>query len=332
MSKVYFIENIDEASIKKIAEAVFKEHKLDGRIAVKLHFGETGNTRYVQANEVKAILDVLDNKDFFLTDTNTLYIGSRSRDEDHIKLAKEHGFDKIGEVRIASKEKEVEIDKPIFKKVKLGKQIVDADSLLVISHFKGHIIFSFGGAIKNIGMGAGTRAGKLEMHSKLKPSVGAGCKACGTCVEHCPADAITIVDGSAKIDQKKCIGCAECIAVCPNKAVNIPWSGAPAEDVRKRAAEYAFGAVKGKKAVYINFVVRVTKGCDCTPDSEIIGKDVGIVAGTDLVAVDKASYDLCFEKHGKDIFKEATGHDGTNILDYGEEIRLGKKDYKIIKI
>ena len=332
MSNVYFIENVDPNSIKKIAQVVFKEQKLKGKIAVKLHFGETGNTRYVQPDEVKAILDVLDNKDSFLTDTNTLYIGDRSNDEDHLKLAKEHGFTDIGKVIIAGDEKEIEINKPIFKKVKLGKQIVDADSLLVISHFKGHVIFGFGGAIKNIGMGIGTKAGKLEMHSKVKPSVGDGCTACGTCIKHCPADAITIIDGKAKINQEKCIGCAECIAVCPQKVVSIPWDSTSGEDVRKRAAEYAFGTVKGKKAVYINLVVRITKDCDCASDSDIIGKDVGIVAGTDPVAVDKASYDLVFEKHGKDIFKEATGHDGTNILDYGEEIGLGKKDYKIIKI
>ena len=331
MSKVYFIEKNDETSIKKIAEAVFKEQKLNGKVAVKVHFGEKGNTRYVQPEEIKPILNVLDNKDFFLTDTNTLYIGSRGRDEDHLRLAKEHGFGEW-EIKIAGAEKEVEINKPIFKKVKIGKEIAEADSLLVISHFKGHVIFGFGGAIKNIGMGAGTRAGKLEMHSKLKPSVGAGCKACGTCVEHCPADAIEIIDGSARIDHEKCIGCADCIAVCPYKVINVPWGGASASDVRKRAAEYAYGALKGKKAVYINFIVRITRDCDCISDSEIIGKDIGIVAGTDPVAVDKASYDLCFKKHGKDIFKETTGHDGTNILDYGEEIGLGKKDYKLVKL
>ncbi len=332
MSKVYFIDKNDEDSIKKIAEAVFKEQKLDGKIAVKLHFGEKGNTRFVQPEELKAILEVLGKKDYFLTDSNTLYIGERLDSKSHLQIAKEHGFGSLGKIVIADNEKEVEINKNIFKKVKIVKEIAEAGSLLVISHFKGHILFGFGGAIKNIGMGAGTRAGKLEMHSNISPIIGEGCKACGTCVEHCPADAISIVDGKAKIDNEKCIGCADCIAVCPYKAVNVPFGGAAAEDVRKRAVEYAYGAVKGKKAVYINFVLRITKYCDCMSDSAIIGNDIGIVASADPVAIDKASYDLCFEKNGKDIFKESTGHDGTNILNYGEEIGLGSQSYELIRI
>jgi uncharacterized protein len=331
MAKVYFSEKNDKETIKKIAKAVFEEQELDGKIAVKVHFGEKGNTRFVQPEEIKPIIEALDNENFFFTDTNTLYVGKRTNDEEHKKLAKEHGFSDW-QIKIASEETEVEINKPIFKKVKIGKEIAEADSLLVISHFKGHVVFGFGGAIKNIGMGSGTRAGKLEMHSNISPSVGSGCKGCGTCVEHCPADAITIEDGKAKINSEKCIGCADCIAVCPYKAVNIPWGGAVAEDVRKRAAEYAFGAAKDKKTVYINFIIRVTKDCDCLSDSEIIGKDVGIAASLDPVALDKASYDLCIEKNGKDVFKEFTGNDGTNILDYGEEIGLGKKEYELIRI
>ncbi len=331
MANVYFSEKVDSESIKKIAKAVFNEQKLDGKIAVKLHFGEKGNTRFVQPEEIKPVLEVLDNKNFFLTDTNTLYVGKRTNDEEHLALAKEHGFSEW-DIKIASEEKEVEINKPIFDKVKIGKEISEANSLLVISHFKGHVLFGFGGAIKNIGMGSGTRAGKLEMHSNISPSVDSGCKGCGTCIEHCPANAITLENGKAKIDSEKCIGCAECIAVCPHNAVNVPFGGAASEDVRKRAAEYAFGASLNKKAVYINFIVRVTKDCDCLSDSEIVGKDVGVVASIDPVALDKASYELCIEKNEKDVFKESTGNDGINILNYGEEIGLGKKDYELKKI
>jgi len=334
MAKVYFTEKTDEDSIRKIAEAMFNEFNFgaNDKIAVKVHFGEEGNTRYVQPEEIKPILDVMKRKNYFLTDSNTLYKGSRVDAEVHKKLAEKHGFAKIGKIVISGGEKEIEINKKIFKKVKIGAQITEADSLLVISHFKGHIIFGFGGAIKNIGMGAGSRAGKLEMHSKLKPSINSRCIACNRCVEHCPADAITIINGKAKINNEKCIGCAECIAQCKSGAVNIPWSGAAASDVRKRCAEYACGVVKGKKAVYFNFVVRITQDCDCLADSRIIGKDVGIVASLDPVAVDKAAYDLTFKKHGKDIFKSATGHDGTDILSYSEEIGFGSQEYELVKI
>jgi uncharacterized protein len=334
MAKVYFTEKFDEASIRKLAEAMFNEFNFgeDDKIAVKVHFGEEGNTRHVHPEEIKPILDVMKRKNYFLTDSNTLYKGSRVNDKVHMETAKKHGFDKIGKILIDGDEKEVTINKNIFKKVKVGKQTAEADSLLVISHFKGHVIFGFGGAIKNIGMGAGSRAGKLEMHSKLKPSINANCIACGKCVEHCPSDAITIVNGKAKINNDLCIGCAECISQCQSGAVNIPWSGAAASDVRKRCAEYTYGIVKGKKAVYFNFIERISEHCDCMADTPLIGKDVGIVASVDPVAIDKASNDLCFKKHGKDIFKEVTGHDGTDMLAYSEEIGLGKEDYELVRI
>jgi hypothetical protein len=274
----------------------------------------------------------MNRKNYFITDSNTLYKGSRVDNEGHLKIAKEHGFDVLGKLIISGGEKEIPINKKIFSKVKIGKEIAEADSLLVISHFRGHVIFGFGGAIKNVGMGSGSRAGKLEMHSKLKPSINANCIACNRCVENCPADAIKIVNGKAKIDNEKCIGCAECISTCQSGAVNVPWAGAASSEVRKRCAEYAFGTVKGKKCVYITFIERITEHCDCISDTPIIGKDVGIVASIDPVAIDKAAYDLTFKKHGKDIFRGASGQDGTDIFDYSEEIGLGKKDYELVKI
>lgn len=345
MANVYFTDKFDDDSIRKLFLAVIKEVKINkkDKTAIKVHFGEKGNTRFVNPEYIKPILAELKklNNDHFLTDANTLYKGMRTNAKDHLKIAREHGFGRlktkiiIADGKEGDDYKEVNIDKKIFKKVKIAKEIADSDSLIAISHFKGHALFGFGGALKNIGMGSGSRAGKLEMHSKISPSVDKEkCIGCGMCVKNCNVDAITMDERSKKanIDPKKCIGCAKCIAVCPQKAIRIPWHGASEKQVQKRCAEYAFGAVKGKKTVYFNFINNITKGCDCAKDSDIIAKDIGIMASIDPVAIDQASYDLVKKENKKDIFKKVNHVDGKMILKYAEKTGLGKRKYNLVDI
>lgn len=341
MTKVYFTKNFDENSIKKISSLLFKENDiLKNKTAIKVHFGEKGNTRFVSPKYIKTILDQLENQDLFLTDTNTLYRGMRLNATDHKKIAKEHGFEEIGyPIVIADGEMgddsvDVKINKPIFESVAIGKEISDAASMLVISHFKGHVLFGFGGAIKNLGMGCGARSAKLKMHSKVSPSVNQSeCISCKICLDNCAFDAISIDEESQKAHiNDNCIGCAKCISVCPKQAIQIPWSGNTSPEAQERCAEHAFGATKDKNCLYITFINNITKDCDCAKDSKIIGEDIGIVASTDPVACDKAAYDLILEHHKSDIFKVETGVDGTIILDYSEKIGLGSKDYELINI
>jgi len=332
MVNVYFTKSFDKENIRQLFLRIFKDIRKDDRIAIKVHFGEDGNTRFVSPDLISPIIEEVKKKNLnhFLTDTNTLYRGSRLESKDHLDTANKHGFNNLGtDIIIEDGETIVPIEKKIFKDVKIGKTIADSDKIITISHFKGHMLFGFGGAIKNLGMGCGSRAGKLEMHSKIKPYISSGCIECNTCVDNCPVDAINISEKSISDD---CIGCAKCISVCPKNVVSIPWHGATSKEVQERCAEYAYGAVKGKEVFYITFIKNITKDCDCLKDSEIIAEDVGILASTDPVACDKAAYDLLKQTEKKDVFLDQNSVDGTHILEYSQDIGLGSKDYTLITI
>jgi uncharacterized protein len=340
-SKVYFSKNLNNA--QKMFTLINEKGIItkSDKTAIKTHFGEDGNTRFVSPSLIKPITDSLKeiNNNVFLTDTNTLYVGNRTNATDHIKQAIEHGFAildipiVIADGESGDEEYNVEINAKHFKEVKIGAKLKDVDSMLVISHFKGHVLFGFGGAIKNLGMGFGSRAGKLAMHSKISPSVGNKCIGCGICTKSCLPNAIKLEDGLAIINAELCIGCAKCISICPENAIRIPWGGASSNEAQERCAEYAFGAIKDKRIIYITFINNITKDCDCLSDSEIIGQDVGVIASTDPLAIDKAAYDLVVESHkSKDIFVDSGNPDGTHILDYASKLGLGNLEYDLINI
>jgi uncharacterized Fe-S center protein len=339
-ARVYFSERFDAGTIRDLFSRALADSGIgSGKIAIKVHFGEKGNTRFVQPDQIRPIADILRQKspDVFVTDANTLYRGMRLNARDHLQIAREHGFERVGVPIVIADgekgedEKEVVINKKIFQKVKIAARIVEAEAIAVVSHFKGHMLFSFGGVIKNLGMGCGSRAGKLQMHSKIKPSVGEGCLLCDQCVEVCPAGAISTDGDAAFIDRAKCIGCARCIAACDAEVVSVPWQGASSREVIERCAEYAHGAASGKKIVCINFINKITRDCDCMGDTRLIGQDVGIVASADPVACEQASYDLCLKRHnGRDVFKETHGIDGRHMLEYAEAIGLGTRQYVLV--
>lgn len=245
----------------------------------------------------------------------------------HIKLAKAHGFD-FAPIDILDGElgdKFIEING-----CKIGAGLKKYDSLVVISHFKGHEMAGFGASLKNIGMGLGSRAGKLDMHSKISPSIGDKCVGCGLCVEKCGSNAIELLNGKAKIIPEKCTGCAMCIAVCPNKAVVIPWGGATSNNLQERIVDYASAVLsffKGK-AIFINVLKTITEDCDCMSiNAKPIMPDIGITTGEDIVAIDKASLDIAnkygFEKVQKQVNKNVQ-------IDYAFERGLGDKEYELI--
>ena len=346
MVNVYYSKDINAESIRKVFLKALADmpKKIDeaDKLAIKVHFGEKGNTRFVSPKNIAPVVEELKkvNDNMFLTDCNTLYAGMRLNATDHKRIAKEHGFEAlelpivIGDGEHGDEEVNVPVNKPIFETVKIGKEIAEADALVVVSHFKGHMLFGFGGAIKNLGMGCGSRAGKLEMHSKIKPSISKTCRKCGACIENCSVHAISFSghDGIAEIDQSLCMGCAKCISSCKFGSVMIPWGGNTSEEAQERCSEYAYGAVLEKKCVYITFINNIAKDCDCAKDSPIIGEDVGLVASVDPVALDRAAYDLSFKMNEEDIFKNNTHRDGTHILDYSEEIGLGRQDYDLITL
>ena len=338
MTNVYFTNKFDSNSIKELFNKVYSDLEIrkDERVAIKVHFGEEGNTKFVSPKYIEPIIDSLKkiNNNFFITDCNTLYKGMRTNATDHLKLAEEHEFGKLGKIIIADGEQgdyeeTIKINGKIFSEAKIGKHIADSDIIIGISHFKGHELFGFSGSIKNLGMGCASKAGKQLQHSNSKPTINDNCKLCMSCVKMCNYNAI-IVDSKLSIDKDICVGCGKCISVCDNKAIRTPFFSS--SDTQKRTTEYAL-ALKNKKGIFFNFLNNITKHCDCNKqDSEIVCEDIGIVASIDPVACDKASYDLVFKKMNKDIFKEIHKNDGTLSFDYAEEIGLGEKTYKLIEV
>ncbi len=215
--------------------------------AIKIHFGEPGNLAFLRPNYAKVIVDLV--KELggkpFLTDCNTLYVGRRKNALDHLDAAYENGFSPFStgcHVIIAdglkgTDETLVPVNGEYVKEAKIGHAVMDADIIISSTHFKGHESTGFGGAFKNLGMGCGSRAGKMEMHSSGKPVVNqALCISCGECRKNCAHDAISFVDydGENKpssraerknakkraiIDHNKCVGCGRCIGACPEDAV-----------------------------------------------------------------------------------------------------------------
>ncbi len=355
-SKVYFIKaSIDEGEqlISKKSRKLFKAggfaacFKKNDFTAVKVHVGEDTNNTHIKAGCIKGLVEellALKTKPF-LTDTSTLYAGRRHNAIDHTILAAEHGFgiDGLGipfitpDGLFGTSETAVEINCPLNKEVLIAYDIVRCQSILSVAHFTGHIASCAAATLKTLGMGCTSRKGKMRQHAVLKPSVTDNCQLCGECFKHCPADAIHLDDVKAHIDQDKCIGCAECLAVCRFDAVTYDWD-IENEALQRNVAEHAAGVLKGKenRAVFFNYIISVTKDCDCfkTPNMPKVVDDIGIVASVDPVAVDKAAIDLVETAAGASLAQllENDKLDAGYQLEHAEQIGLGSTDYELVEV
>jgi len=337
-------------------------------VAIKLHFGEVGNTAFVRPIFLRRVVERV--KEWqgkpFLTDTNTLYRGMRQEAISHLTTAYQHGFAYsvidapilIADGLRGNSAVNVRIDRPLFKTVSIARDIHMADALIGVTHFKGHELSGFAGTLKNLGMGCASREGKLSQHSNISPQVKEKtCNGCKRCLTSCAYDAILVrslergVEKKsmvASIDPKKCVGCGECILTCPTGAVQIQWN----ETIplfQKKMVEYAYGAVHNKKgkALYLNFLTQISPACDCYGYSDTpIVNDVGILASEDPVAIDQASVDLVNQQsgnhasklpknweNGEDKFRALYPEVDWSIqLSYAEEIGLGTREYELIKV
>lgn len=325
-------------------------------VAIKLHFGEEGNTGFVHpvfVREVVRAVRAAGGKPF-LTDANTLYRGKRANAADHIACAIGNGFS------FATVEAPIiiadgldgrdAVEVPIlggkhFESVRIGSAAVHADALVVITHVKGHEATGMGGALKNVGMGLGCRSAKQRMHSDLRPEVtGEKCTACGRCVTWCPVGAIAIgPDRVAVIDQELCYGCGECVAACPSGAIAIQWKTEP-DAIQEKIVEHAAGVLSGKegKAIHLSFLTDITPDCDCWHFSDAsVVPDIGVLASQDIVAIDQAACDLIAAveglpgtrgeglEAGQEKFAAVTGVDPTWALRYAESLGLGSRTYHL---
>lgn len=275
----------------------------DKYAAIKIHFGEYGNLAFLRPNYAKVVADIVKEMGGkpFLTDCNTLYVGTRKNALDHIETAYANGFSPfatgchviIGDGLKGTDEALVPIDGEYVKEAKIGQAVMDADIFISLTHFKGHEATGFGGALKNIGMGCGSRAGKMEMHNQGKPAVSQKrCVGCGACIKICAHDAPVIVDGKATIDIDKCVGCGRCIGACPKDAVH-PTQDNSNDVLNCKIAEYSKAVCDGRPCFHISLICDVSPNCDCHSENDVpIIPNVGMLASFDPVALDMACADL----------------------------------------
>lgn len=332
--------------------------------AIKIHFGEPGNLSYLRPNFAKTVADVVESLGGkpFLTDCNTLYVGRRKNALDHMDAAYENGFSPFStgcHVIIADGLKGTdEVEVPVqggeyVKSAKIGRAVMDADVFISLAHFKGHESTGFGGAIKNVGMGCGSRAGKMEMHCGGKPSVDQElCRGCHMCTRNCAHDAISFDENrKASIDHNKCVGCGRCIGACNFDAIANNNYHAN-DELNCKMAEYAKAVVDGRPAFYINIVNQVSPNCDCHGENDAaIIPDVGMFASFDPVALDVACADACNRMPvlpGSQLYENlhregacdlhdhfcnsAPDTNWKSCVEHGEKIGLGTRSYELVTV
>jgi hypothetical protein len=328
-------------------------------VAIKLHFGEKGGHAYIRPTFVRRVVDQvkrLGGKPF-LTDSSTLYPGERKEAVSALTCAIENGFAyavvnapliMCDGLRGHSAHR-VAVPGELLAEVDIGLEIIEADALIVLSHFKCHELTGFGGAIKNLAMGCSSREGKLEQHSTVAPKISEQqCTTCGACLKACAHDAIDLSTGKAALNEARCVGCGRCITVCESQAIRIQWNE-ESTLVMKKMAEYALGALTGKdkKRLFVNFITQVSPACDCYGHSDApIVPDLGILASTDPVALDQACADLVNQARGLPDTAMKTGHapgcdkfrgvhpkiNWEEQLEHGEQVGLGKRTYELIRL
>lgn len=329
-SRVFFTSEISPESVLRIFSHI--DSTVTGKVAVKVHFGEEGNTNFLSPELSRLLIESLNGT---YVETNVLYVGKRRYTESHKQLARDHGF-VYAPVDILDDEGYINIpvDLNHYKMVRGAKGLDRYDTYVIFSHFKGHGSAGFGGAIKNVSMGLAAISGKMAMHASSIPIVrnASKCIRCDLCVEKCPVDAITL--DPVVIDSLKCIGCGMCIGECPERIFNIPWRSTERSVFQERLVEYAKGISDGRNMLYINVLANIARECDCAGRStRPFMEDIGILASTDMLAIEAASHDLVNKGHKcQDAFLKETGVSGQTQLDYARKIGLGNPGYILIDI
>lgn len=368
-SKVYFTDmrvpvgtNLQQKLEKLIRTAGIGEIDFDGKFAaIKLHFGEPGNLSYLRPNFSKTVADVVKSLGGrpFLTDCNTLYVGRRKHALEHIDAAYENGYSPFStgcNVIIADGLKGTDdVEVPVAgaeycKTAYIGRAVMDADVFIALSHFKGHEATGFGGALKNIGMGCGSRRGKMDMHCAGKPTVYTdNCRSCGACARVCANNGVEFINKKAHINTNNCVGCGRCLGVCNFDAI-YNGNDSTLDELNCKIAEYSKAVVDGRPAFYINIVNQVSPNCDCHGENDAaIIPDVGMFASFDPVALDVACADACNamapiansqlgdnlahgHNHHDHFISSAPSTDWHSCTAHAEKIGLGSQQYELITL
>lgn len=379
-SKVYFIDLragskgslLDKIRDLTEAAGIKKVVKRRALTAVKLHFGERGNTAFIRPLLIRPIIDAIKAAGGkpFVTDASTLYVGTRGNAVDHLHTAMLNGFSYpvldapliIADGIDGRDEIAVPVGLKHFQETYIGSGVVRADVLVSVAHFKLHEMSGFGGTIKNLGMGSASRRGKMAQHSEVSPLVNPKkCIGCGTCKEQCAHGAIALIKRPAevprpteesnrlvRINPELCVGCAACIHACPEGALGINFE-IDLPRFMEGMVEYTVGTLKGKetRSLFINFLTQISPACDCYPfaDAPIVA-DIGILASRDPVAIDQASADLlnaqpvlessCLKgvaNAREDKMRAVYPKiDWQHQLLYAEQLGLGMRAYDLVKL
>ncbi len=339
---------------------------MDGKfVAIKMHFGELGNISYLRPNYAKAVVDTV--KELggipFLTDCNTMYPGSRKNAIEHLYCAWENGFTPltvgcpviIGDGLKGTDDVEVPVEGGEYiEKAKIGRAVMDADIFISLTHFKGHEMTGFGGAIKNIGMGCGSRAGKNAQHSNGQPDIDPElCRGCRACMKECANNGLSFNEETRKmsVDLNNCVGCGRCIGACNFDAISFA-DGAAIKDLNCRMAEYTKAVLAGRPNFHVSIIVDVSPHCDCHSENDApILPDIGMFASFDPLALDQACADACLkatplpnslladEMARKDFCDHHDHFENTTpnseyktCLAHAEKIGVGTKAYEIVTV
>ena len=350
---------------KLILKAGLADIDMDGKfVAIKMHFGELGNISYLRPNYARAVVEAVKSLGGkpFLTDCNTMYPGSRKNAIEHLYCAWENGFTPLTvgcPIIIGDGLKGTDdVDVPVVggeyvKSAKIGRAVMDADVFISLNHFKGHEMTGFGGAIKNIGMGCGSRAGKTDQHSGGQPRISEKrCRGCMKCLAQCANNGLYFDADTRKmkVNTDNCVGCGRCLGACNFDAISFENEQAP-ELLNRRMAEYAKAVVDGRPNFHISLVLDISPNCDCHAENDApILPNIGMFASADPLALDQACVDAClaatpmpgsqlydhmhspdFHDH-HDHFKNSTPEsEWRSCLEHAEKIGLGTRQYELIK-
>lgn len=360
---VAFGDSLPTKLKKMIRKAGLSDIEMEGRFAaIKLHFGELGNISYLRPNYAKAVADVV--KELggkpFLTDCNTMYPGSRKNALEHLECAWENGFTPltvgcpilIGDGLKGTDDIEVPVEGGEYiEKAKIGRAVMDADVFISLTHFKGHEMTGFGGTIKNIGMGCGSRAGKTEQHCNGKAKIDEEkCIGCRVCTKECANDALHFNPETKKsyIDPDNCVACGRCLGACNFDAISFEREHA-IEMLNRKMAEYTKAVVDGRPQFHISLIVDVSPNCDCHGENDVpILPNIGMFASVDPLALDQACVDAClkatplpgsqlaenlanpdFHHHHDHFTNSRPESEWRSCLEHAEKIGLGTREYEL---
>lgn len=329
MSKVYFLKGFEK--IKEKSKELFKGFYPEGaEVMVKIHFGEPGNKFAFQPKDIKPIIEAiksLDLKPVFI-DTPVAYLSPRDSVDGYKKAVKKKGYDKLAPFIISNSG--VNVKTRDFT-AEVCRELVEAKSVLIISHVKGHSCAGFGGAIKNLAMGGVTKETKNIVHSLCKPKFVSECLGCGICAEYCPAKAIKMVGGKAKPNLDSCYGCSICQIECPYKCLEP--QKALFDDLLGQAGAAVIDSLP-RSTFYINIIKNITKLCDCEIDPlPVISEDIGVLFSENPIAIDKASVDLVIEANKrKNVFKEQNHKDPLLHINFAFKYTKRRMDYELIEL